>query len=369
MRYLRHGPDDRRWKFPEAVGSRRIQSYRGLITLTQASDDGAKVTMRDVARAAGVSLATASRSLNGRSDVHPDTRRRVRAAAESLGFPGRRRGQVGRRTVGLLTSDPGGRFSMAVLTGAEDALGAGEIDVLLCATRNDPIRERHYVRSLVERQVDGIIVVAEWTNPRPPLPESVDIPVVYAFAPSERAGDLSFVPDDAHGGRLAADHLLSLGRSRLAHVTGPEDWLSARDRAAGVGQAVSAAGTSLVQPALFGPDWTQRWGRVAARMVLAAHPDVDGIVCGSDQIAVGVIDGLRAEGRSVPDDVSVVGYDNWEVFSTDSRPPLTTVDMNLQPLGREAALALVDQPDLGGSAPYRQPARLVVRESTAPRGA
>ena len=94
---------------------------------------------------------------------------------------------------------------MAVLTGAEDALGAGEIDVLLCATRNDPIRESHYVRSLVERQVDGIIVVAEWTNPRPPLPDSVDIPVVYAFAPSQRAGDLSFVPDDVHGGRLATD--------------------------------------------------------------------------------------------------------------------------------------------------------------------
>lgn len=332
--------------------------------MTHATGDGAKTTMRDVARVAGVSLATASRSLNGRSDVHPDTRQRVRAAAEALGFPARRRAHTGRRTIGLLTSDPGGRFSMAVLTGAEDALGAGEIDVLLCATRNDPIRERHYVGALVERQVDGIIVVAEWTNPRPPLPDSVDIPVVYAFAPSERRGDPSFVPDDAHGGQVAADHLLSLGRGRLAHITGPETWLSARDRADGVARAVAAAGTSLVRPALFGPDWTQRWGRVAARMVLGAHPEVDGIVCGSDQIAVGVMDGLRAEGRTVPDDVSVVGYDNWEVFSADSQPRLTTVDMNLQALGREAALALVDQ--TGAGATYRQPGRLVVRESTAP---
>lgn len=334
--------------------------------MTQAPGDDTKVTMRDVARVAGVSLATASRTLNGRGDVHPETRRRVRAAAETLGFPARRRrAHAGRRTIGLLTSDPGGRFSMAVLTGAEDALGAGEIDVLLCATRNDPIRESHYVRSLVERQVDGIIVVAEWTNPRPPLPDSVDIPVVYAFAPSQRAGDLSFVPDDVHGGRLATEHLLSLGHTRLAHITGPEDWLSARERVAGVEQTLSAAGAALVQPAMFGPDWTQRWGRVAARMVLGAHPEVDAIVCGSDQIAVGVMDGLRAEGRSVPDDVSVVGYDNWEVFSTDSRPTLTTVDMNLQALGREAALALVDQHARGDGA-FRQPARLVVRESTAP---
>jgi len=321
--------------------------------------------MQDVARAAGVSLATASRALNGRGDVHQETRQRVQDAAARLGLPARRRTRPGRRTIGLLTSDPGGRFSMAVLTGAEDALGAGEIDVLLCATRNDPIRERHYVGALVERQVDGIIVVAEWTNPRTPLPQSLDIPVVYAFAPCERDDGRSFVPDEVQGGSLAAEHLLGLGRRRLAHITGPETWLSARQRARGVLDSVASAGATLVQPVLHGPDWSQRWGRIAARMVLAASPDVDAISCGSDQIAVGVIDALVAQGRSVPDDVSVVGYDNWEVFAADSHPTLTTVDMNLEAIGREAALALVAEAGVG-SGVSRQPGRLVVRESTAP---
>lgn len=332
---------------------------------------GRRVTMQDVADAAGVSLATASRSLNGRSDVHPETRDRVLAIAARLGFatdrrrPGRSTPPTDRRSIGLLTSDPGGRFSMAVLTGAEDALGAGEIDVLLCATRNDPIREQHYVRTLVEREVDGIMVVAEWTNPRPALPRT-NIPVVYAFAPSEHPADISIVPDDVQGGRMAVEHLLSLGRRRIAHITGPEHWLSAMERSTGATRAMERAGIELVQPPMFGTDWSQRWGRSAATMLLHSHPDVDGITCGSDQIAVGVMDVLRDNGRVVPEDVSVVGYDNWEVFAADSRPALTSVDMSLQAIGREAALALVDSSRLGAGRVVRQPGRLVVRDSTAP---
>jgi LacI family transcriptional regulator len=329
------------------------------------------VTIRDVAKRAGVSVATASRSLNDRADVHPRTREQVLTAARELSFTPRgyakRKNETRPRTVGLLTSDPGGRFSMAVLTGAEDALGSGEIEVLLCASRNDPIREQHYLRTLIEREVDGIVVVGARTNPRPPLPNFVRVPVVYAFSPSSRASDTSFVPDDVHGGRIAAEHLIALGRRSIAHITGPMDWLSARDRADGITDAMRAAGLSLVADPMFGPDWTQQWGRAAATMLLRQSPEIDAILCGCDQIAVGVMDVLRQAGRSVPQDVSVVGYDNWFVFAEDAQPRLTTVDMRLESLGREAALALYRAMDAGNdSGVHRLPCQLVIRDSTAP---
>jgi LacI family transcriptional regulator len=328
-------------------------------------------TIEDVARRAGVSIATASRSLNGRMDVHPDTRHAVAEAAEEVGFslrPRRRTGSpMAARTVGLLTSDPGGRFSMAILAGAEDALGAGAIEVLLCASRNDPIRERHYVSTLAARRVDGIIVVGDRTNPRRPIEVMSGIPVVYAFAPSTSTSDVSFVPDDRQGGRLAVDHLLGLGRSRIAHITGPDDWSSATDRAAGASERLAEAAHRFSGPVRFGTDWTQAWGRRAAAMLLLEEPEVDAIFCGSDQIAVGVIDALRVAGKSVPEDVAVVGYDNWEVFAADSRPPLTTIDMGLEALGEHAARAMFDamnsphEPGLHSQSP-----RIVIRESSMP---
>jgi LacI family transcriptional regulator len=328
------------------------------------------VTISDVAQRAGVSVATASRSLNERGDVHPRTREQVLNAARELAFTPRsysRRPKEGRaKTVGLLTSDPGGRFSMAVLTGAEDALGAGAIEVLLCASRNDPIREQHYLRNLLQREVDGIIVVGDRTNPRAPLPEFVRVPVVYAFSPSTRASDTSFVPDDIHGGRIAAEHLVSLGRKSIAHITGPLDWLSARERATGVEAALADAGLALVSEPTYGPDWTQQWGRTAMTTLLRQNPEVDGVVCGCDQIAVGAMDVLRQSGRTVPEDVSVVGYDNWLVFAEDSQPQLTTIDMRLESLGHAAALALYDAMDAATSPGlHRSPCQLVIRDSTS----
>jgi len=324
------------------------------------------VTLRDVARQAGVSVATTSRSLNDRAHVQPETRERVLQAANDLGFSVRRPNTrtTNRRTVGLLTSDPGGRMSMAVLRGVEDALGAGEIDVLLCASRGDPIREQHYLRTLADRRVDGIIVVGDSTNPRPPIDRRQRVPVIYAFAPSESHNDVSFVPDEQQGARLLVRHLLALGRTRIAHVAGPEEWWSARHRLLGVTNELAVAGLHLVGPAMYGPDWSQRWGRHAATMLLRSDPDVDAIIGGCDQIAVGVMDTLRDNGRVVPEDVAVVGFDNWEVFAADSWEPLTTIDMRLERVGRAAAHALFSttgHPTAPGT--YSLSCTLVIRES------
>ncbi|THV22863.1 LacI family DNA-binding transcriptional regulator [Glycomyces paridis] len=327
-------------------------------------------TLSDVARLAGVSVATASKALNGRNHVHAQTRERVLQAAAQLSFSpnslarGLLAGRTG--TVGLLTSDLVGRFSLPILMGAEDAFGAGQVSVFLCDARGDAIRERHHVRALLSRRVDGLIVVGSSTDPRPPLADSVDVPVIYAYAPSEAPDDLSIVPDNVGAGRMAVEHLIACGRTRIAHISGDRHYSAARDRVTGALAALEEAGIPLVGEVAYGT-WEEGWGRAAAGMLLDRRPDVDAVLCGSDQVARGVLDTLRERGRRVPEDVAVMGFDNWEVMTTGARPRLTSVDMNLEELGRAAARTLFEALDADHAKGTRTvQCRVVVRGSTAP---
>ncbi|HEX5858593.1 MAG TPA: LacI family DNA-binding transcriptional regulator [Microbacterium sp.] len=337
------------------------------------SDSGARAaTLSDVAREAAVSIATASKAINGRGDVAPATRARVLAAADALSFTpnAMARGLLAGRTgtVGLLTSDLEGRFMIPILMGAEDAFGAGQVNVFLCDARGDAIREQYHLKALLSRRVDGIIVVGRQTDPRPSLGQDIPVPVVYAYAPSDDPRDLSLTPDNYSGGRLAIEHLLACGRTRIAHISGDPAYAAAQDRLAGARAALGAAGLDIVGEPMFS-EWSEHWGRDAAAMVLERHPDVDAIFCGSDQIARGALDSARDLGRRVPDDLAIIGYDNWEILSTNSRPQLTSIDANLKQLGRQAAQRVFDAID-GidiGDGNHHLPVRLVIRGSTISR--
>jgi LacI family transcriptional regulator len=329
------------------------------------------VTLSDVARRAGVSVATASKALNKRDEVAAETRRRVLRAAEELAFQpnGLARGLIsGRsRTVGLLTDELGGRFAIPILLGVENALGSQQMSVLLCDARGDAIRRQHYIRALLARQVDGLIVLGETNDVRPSLTRDIPVPVVYVYGESDDPADLSIVADDRGGARLAAEHLLMVGRRAIGHITGEHGYRAARDRAAALVEVLDGHGLSLAGQPLYG-EWTQRWGRQAARILLTAHPQTDAIFCGSDQIATGVADAVHEMGRRIPEDVALVGYDNWEVFAAECRPPLTTIDLNLQNIGGIAVAQLFAALDgTRTSGVIRCPGRLVVRESTGPR--
>lgn len=326
-------------------------------------------TIGDVAALAGVSIATVSKSLNGRQGVSSRTRAKVQDAAESLGFHTNalaRNLLTGRSfTVGLITNDSFGRFSIPVMLGAEDALQMGQIAVLLCDGRDDSIREQHYVRTLLARRVDGIIVTGRRSDPRPPLSPDVPTPVVYAMCESSDARNASVIPDDEGGGRLAIEYLLAQGRRRIGHITGPADFRAARLRAAGAHAALAEAGLAMAGDGPVHGVWSEEWGRQAITILLRQAPDVDAVFCGSDQVARGVTDSLREMGRRVPDDIAIVGFDNWTVMAEACRPPLTTVDMNLNQVGRTAAevlLAAIDGKVTHGT--RLVPSRLVVREST-----
>lgn len=329
-----------------------------------------RATLRDVAKLAGVSVATASKALNGQPQVRAETRERVVRAAEQLSFSPNTlaQGLITQRsgTVGLLTSDLEGRFSIPILMGAEDAFGSDQTSVFLCDARGDSIREKHHLRALLSRRVDGLIVVGARPDSRPSLGE-LPIPVVYAYAPSDDPGDISLVTDNIGGGRTAVDHLIRCGRRRIAHITGDPGYGAAQDRARGALDRLAEEGLALSGGEVWFGMWSEAWGRGATRMLLERDPQVDAIFAGSDEIARGVLDVLHEERIDVPSRVAVIGFDNWSVLAANSRPPLTTIDLNLEQLGRIAAQRLsaaMEGHPASGVETF--PVRLITRESTAP---
>jgi LacI family transcriptional regulator len=151
-------------------------------------------------------------------------------------------------------------------------------------------------------------------------------------------------------------------------VTGPVDFEAVRKRRQGYRSALEEAGLRGRPGHVLAGTWSEAFGREAAQKLIMLRPAIDAIFCGSDQIARGVIDGLRESGVAVPGDVAVVGFDNWDVIAAATRPPVTTIDMNLHELGRQAGLRLldmVDGPRVSGVAcgVERLPCSLVVRQS------
>src|SRR5262245_53912132 len=236
----------------------------------------APATIRDVARAAGVSVGTVSKALNGLGQLRPETRETVRATAQRLGFrPNDLAQSLLRRrsfTVGLVSTDSYGRFSIPLLQGIESALEAARLSVFLC-NADEPARERRHIDSLLAKRVDGIIVTGRRTDRRPPLAlGDAPLPVIYAFAQVADARALCLLPDDRGGARLAVEHLIRLGRRRIAHVTGPADFEAVRERRAGHRQALTAAGRACQRRQVLVGTWSEAFGREAAQRLIGLSP-------------------------------------------------------------------------------------------------
>lgn len=302
---------------------------------------GDRVRMTDVARKAEVSLGTVSKALSGQGQLAADTRSRVLRAAKELGFTSTRPHSSTGFTIGVLSTDHVGRFSIPILEGAEDALGAVEGLMILCESRGDPIRERHYVRALQSRHVDGILVTGRSSDVRPSLGAHLTIPTVYALARSVDHSDLSVTHDDEGGAALAVAHLLDTGRHQVALVGGAARHIATRNRERGALRSLAEAGVAPVLGGTLYGEWSEQWGREAVATLLRAGAAFDGVFCFSDQIARGALDALRENGMDVPGTVGVVGVDNWSVMAEAARPPLTTVDLALHSIGRTAASRLL----------------------------
>jgi LacI family transcriptional regulator len=328
-----------------------------------------KATIHDVAAEAGVSIATVSKALNGTGRMTAETRERVLAAAKALNFRPNAlaRGLHSKRsfTVGLLTDDVYGRFALPVMQGVTEGLIDHGVSVFLCALEENPVLAQSHLDALVEKQVDGIVVAGRRVDRILPVDlGGLTVPVVHVMSEGgpER---VSFLPDEEQGAREAVAHLVAQGRRRIAHVTGPERFRVAGERAEGWRTALAEAGLPPQGPGAMYGRWSEAWGHEAVAALWASEPP-DAVFCGNDQIARGVIDALRERGVAVPGDVAVVGFDNWEIVATETRPPLSSVDMNLRELGRQAGLDLLAEINGAEVAPgvRRLPCTLKVRASS-----
>jgi len=335
-----------------------------------------RIGMREVARAAGVSVSTVANVLSRPSIVAPATRRRVEAVIESVGYVpnGPARQLRGRPSpiVASVTLDLANPFYAEVNRGIEDELAEHGCLVLACSTDLRPAKERQLLKLLQTQAVRGVIIAPVGADPAPLLWMSQHgMAVVLIDHP--RAGlDLCAVAvDDVAGGRLAGEHLVGLGHRRIAFLGGTRDAGPVARRRDGVRRALAAAGldpaTGLldVRVPLHPPPLVEAAASAAA-LILAATPPVTAVVCLNDTAALGLLDGFAAAGVRVPADISVVGYDDLP-FARRLAPALTTVSQPKYRLGRAAAELLLDEARPGhvhreiGFRPT-----LAVRASTAP---
>jgi LacI family transcriptional regulator len=334
----------------------------------------ARLTIRDVARLSNVSVGTVSKALNNSGSLRQETRDRVIAVAKELGFRPNDLAQSLHRgktfTVGLISNDSFGRFTMPIMEGLEECLADSRTAVFMANATDDPEREARHVEQLLGKRVDGIVVTARRADKREPLKiPARDMPMIYVFSRIDDPDTYCLLPDDEGGAALATEHLIGLGRRRIAHVTGPERFEAVQLRRDGYRKALAAAGIGEVDGFYLPGVWSEGWGREAvAQLFKGRRAPPDAIFCGNDQIARGAADALRERGTTVPDSVSIVGFDNWEVMADATRPPLTSVDMNLRHLGRQAGLSMLDM--IAGKhlhGVHRLPCTLIVRESCGAR--
>jgi DNA-binding LacI/PurR family transcriptional regulator len=330
------------------------------------------VVMHDVARLAGVSHQTVSRVLNNHPSVRQETRERVMRAVHQLNYRPNAlaRGLASRRSrvIGVVSFDTILYGPAATLLGIERAARAAGYGIsIVTLERLDRPGLTDAIDALTDQSVAGVVLIAPMVGAAGAvhgIPTGVPAVVVEAGAD----GNLPSVSvDQAAGARLAVEHLLALGHETVVHIAGPRDWLEARDRVDGWRLALETAGRPV--PPVLNGDWSPRAGYEIGQS-LADHPDVTAVFCANDHQALGLLRALHQRGIRVPDDVSVVGFDDIPEAAYFS-PPLTTIRQDFDEVGRRCVAALLELLDADpSSAPARpSPVRptLVIRASCGSR--
>jgi LacI family transcriptional regulator len=327
-------------------------------------------TIIDVARMAGVSRGTVTRVLAGSPRVLPETRVRVLEAIAALDYQPSSIARALRlqqtRTVGLVVTDITNPFYPEVVRGFEDAAQRLGLGVLLSNAAEDPDREARCLALLRERRVDAVVIAAGGLRHRQAdalRAFPVAVVIVNASSPDPRIP--AVLSDSREGGRLAAQHLIDLGHRQLVYVLGPREADETPVRLEGARAAARAARRSGVSLRVVHGDGHLAGGTAAARAVAADLTPPFALLCHNDVTAIGVMHGLAGLGLRVPDDVSVVGFD--DILLTDyTVPPLTTVAQDKYMMGRRA-VEIVDRILAGEtvSGTERLPVHLVVRGTTA----
>jgi DNA-binding LacI/PurR family transcriptional regulator len=306
-----------------------------------------KATLREIAEEAGVNVSTASRALTGAYGVRKETREKVLAAAQRLGYRPNlmARGLVTGRsqTIGVLVSDIRNPYFAEIARGAEDAAFAASFDVILCNSDLNPDKQIRYVRSLLEKNVAGILMnsVSALTAEQCEELTNCGIPVALLNKPKGKHAFSTVLGDNYHGGRQAGEYLIGMGHRNMAHLTGHRGHGNFADRCRGFLDAAEQV-ADLARPVLMRGDHNYRGGYEMAGKLFAQHPEVTAIFAANDVIAYGVVQAAAEAGKQIPQDISLIGFDNLE-FSALIHPPLTTIHQPKYEIGQAAVEILLRQ--------------------------
>jgi LacI family transcriptional regulator len=330
-------------------------------------------TIRNVAHAAGVSVTTVSRHLNGRIKLPPETSERIRAAVSELEYRpnaiARRLSKGSSETIGLIVSDIAYPLFAAIASSAEQEASRLGYSLVMFNSRNMIAKELAFLSRIDDAQVDGILLMTNHPDDGALLAKInscrnvvlVDEDVPGAIAPRLFA-------DNRAGGRLATQHLLAQGHHAIAFVGGPPELLSSRERHGGFEESLKNAGASLNSDFVFFGEYDELSGIRAIRHFAALDNPPTAIFASADMLALGILRGCRALDISVPGDVSLVSFD--DIRNVDLLdPPLTTIHQSAEEFGRRAVRLLIDHIN-GVEISHVEPVavELVVRRSvTAPR--
>ena len=323
--------------------------------------------IRDVARLAGVSYQTVSRVLNESPNIRPSTKERVLEVIDELGY---RPNQAARtlvtnrsRTIGVLSGDTAHYGPTTSVHAIEIAARQAGYRVMITNTTSDYDSIRAGLDFLRQQAVEAIVVIAPQVRVFDAIADmNLAIPFV-TLDSTQRDTHRSVSVDQFRGGRLATRHLIDLGHREIEHIAGPQDWIEADARMRGFLHEISEADLST-RPPILG-DWTAAFGHHAGRELLR-HPDFTAVFCANDQMALGLIHALHEAGVRVPQDVSVVGFDDIP-DAAHFWPPLTTVRQDFAEIGRRSLAIILDEVLGSSDASHEQVVpELVVRASTAP---
>lgn len=315
--------------------------------MVKKADRKTRITIKDIASAANVSISTVSKVMNGTGSISQHTKDKITRVINDMDYRpselARSLHQKKTYTIGLLSSDGYGRFSLPILKGIENALAEAQISVFLCNASGSPQEFKRHIDSLLAKHVDGIIVTAAKTDKREPLRLKDNTPVVYAYTAVDDDNAMCVLPDDRGAGKLACQHLIEQGCKNIVHITGPEHFLAVQQRSAGCREVMEAQNMPCFAEQ-YG-SWSSAHGYDAMRLLLSQDIDIDGVITGNDLIGHGVLQALYEQHKSVPKDVAVVSFDNWQVITELCRPTLSSIDFQLNELGRIAGECLIEKID------------------------
>jgi LacI family transcriptional regulator len=327
------------------------------------------VSITDVAKAAGFSIATVSRVLNGIDyPLAEETRLKVLEVAKQLGY---RPNLIARslrmeqtHTVGIIVENILSPFIPSIIRGIHDRLKEYDYLSITLNSDFDQAVEADAIERLGMRQIDGIIFVESHIRSSVEVSALINKPHLFVHRLFNSLGVNSIVPDDHYGARLAVKHLVELGHRRIAFINGPEAWDATTNRFAGYRDELLASGIEFDPALVYQGDWQVQSGYGVAQQLLALSQRPTAVFAANDLMALGVIYAAQDVGLSVPSDLALVGYDDRD-FTGFVRPALTTIQMPCEKMGQVAADSLLRliKGEIEVVEPTQVQGQLVVRQS------